>query len=542
MAKRSGLYPRLVLVAATLLVYAKTLGFDFVTWDDGLHVYENPNLLSPSWEHWLGFWTQPFKGLYIPVTYSAWNLIAWLSPGGAQWPAPFHFCNLVFHLFNVLLVFEILKLLLARWRAPREGDRPELAAAFGAALFALHPLQVESVAWVTGFKEVLFGFFALSSFWAFLKACEGRRALGWVAVVLSLVAALCKPSGMMLPVLFAWIGYLILGFKPKRLARIFIPWCAAMIPIGLATVSAQPPSNEPPSFLKRFWVAGDALSFYFSKLVYPHPLLSQYDHSVSSVLEGSFYGALAVIAVLTAGGVLLFRRRRELLAGPGIFLLLLFPVLGFVPFWYQNLSTVSDHYVYFPMLGVSLLLAMVMLENRTRLAFGAAGAGLACLTVLSGTQALAWHDGKALALATLEYNPKSAPAHLDLGLAYRDENRLDQAIDEFKAAIALQEGYGDAYVDLGCAYATEKKFPEAVAAFTRAVELTPESGVNQFNLAKAMSEDGHLVEAAPRFIEAIRLSPEIEYDVQMYVAGALKKQGYLEAAQSHYLAALKLRK
>lgn len=506
---------RLILVAVVFAVFARTLTFEFVSWDDGLHIYENPALLQPSWAHLAAFWTTPFKGLYIPLTYSAWNLVAWLSPGGAQWAAPFHLLNLFVHSINVLFIFEILGLL----------GISVIPAFLGAALFAIHPLQVESVAWATAFKELFFGFFALASIWVLLK----KRSKG-LAFVLSVAAALCKPTGVVLPLLFAWLE--LDKTTLKELAKKYALWTLLLLPVAAVAISAQPQKRAEFSIFQRLAVAGDSYTFYLLKLVFPYPLLPQYDHSLDKILF-SYANQLVGLVVLAILAFVLIRRKPKALAlGLGAFVIPLLPVAGFVPFWYQDLSTVSDHYVYLSMFGIALLLALI-LEKKRFLAAVAAGL-LLVSAAWSSEQSLIWKNGKSLAEYTLRFNPNSPPAHLDLGLAYRDENKMDLAIEEFKKAIELEPGYGDAYVDLGCAYAVVHKYPEAVEAFSRALEIEPFAAQNHFNLAKAMTYNDQLEAAVPHFQEAIRLNPEGEADVQNFVGDALKKRGNLQAAELHY--------
>jgi tetratricopeptide (TPR) repeat protein len=491
-------------------------------------VYSNPGLNPVSWEHWASFWSAPFKGLYIPVTYSVWSFLAWLSPGGAQWAPPFHFVNVFVHAMNALLVLEIFCTL----------GIAEIPAVLGTALFALHPLQVESVAWVTGLKELLFGFFALASLLFFLQSARRVPNLA-AAFLLSILAALCKPSAIMLPLVFAWAGAQFLEMKPRELLRTFVPWMFAMLPIGLVAMSAQPlkAAAAELTILQRLEVAGEALAFYLAKFLFPFPLLPQYDHSISKVLSAPASAWLAAAATFALVALIL-KGRRELKFGLGVFVLLLFPVLGIFPFWYQDLSTVADHYTYLPLFGLSFVLAFYLRGSLSRIV---AAVVIVALAICSFAQTRIWEDGKTLAVYTLRYNPDSPPAHLDLGLAYRDENRLELAAEEFRTATRLQSGYGDAYVDLGSALATMGKYHEAVDAFLQAVEIQPASGVNQFNLAKAMTFDGHLTEAAPHFIEAIRDEPSLEFDVQLFVGDALSRQGYVQAAKMHYADALRAR-
>src|SRR5262249_8411621 len=169
------------LIVVTLAVFWQVHSHEFVLWDDGLHVYENPYLQALTSDNILVFWREPYAELYIPLTYTLWALTAAVARGISDSPtagAPFatqffHMLNLLVHLLSVLVVWRILRLLLDR-TVPRPATGPPLtrmewAAGGGALLFAIHPIQVEAVAWVTGFKDVLCGFLVYVAIWQYLR-------------------------------------------------------------------------------------------------------------------------------------------------------------------------------------------------------------------------------------------------------------------------------------------------------------------------------------------------------------------------------------
>src|SRR5215831_13019983 len=169
-----------LLVLVTLAVFWQIHSHEFVLWDDGLHVYENPYLQALTFDNIRVFWREPYAELYIPLTYTLWALTAAVArgigagpTGGAPFaPQFFHALNLLVHLLSVLVVWRIVRLLLDRI-VPRTATSPPLthvewAAGGGALLFAVHPIQVEAVAWVTGFKDVLCGFLSYLALWQYL--------------------------------------------------------------------------------------------------------------------------------------------------------------------------------------------------------------------------------------------------------------------------------------------------------------------------------------------------------------------------------------
>src|SRR5262245_39209267 len=170
-----------LLVLVTLAVFGRVYSYEFVLWDDGLHVFENPYLQSLTFKTLLAIWREPYGELYIPLTYTLWALTAAVSrgvsanpPGAAPLdPRFFHTLNLLVSLLSVLVVWRIVRLLLGRLTPRPSRTQVEWAAGAGALLFAVHPVHVEAIAWVTGFKDVLFGFLACVAVWQYLAYAGG---------------------------------------------------------------------------------------------------------------------------------------------------------------------------------------------------------------------------------------------------------------------------------------------------------------------------------------------------------------------------------
>src|SRR6266850_60278 len=205
--QRSSVYP-LLLVVATILVFGRIATHDFTYWDDSGTIHHNPRLNPPSVKTVGWYWSHSELGLYIPVTYTAWGILA----SAARLDAPdefdialnpwlFHAASLIVHLGSVLLVFRILRRLIGR-------DGPSFA---GALLFAIHPLQTETVAWASGLKDLLCGFFALLAIWEYMKfvdeSSERRRLHYVLAIVAFILSMLSKATGMLTPVLAGIIVY-----------------------------------------------------------------------------------------------------------------------------------------------------------------------------------------------------------------------------------------------------------------------------------------------------------------------------------------------
>src|SRR2546421_3044404 len=205
--QRSSLYP-LLLAVATILVFGRITTNDFTYWDDAGTIHHNPRLNPPTVRNVLWYWGHSELGLYMPVTYTVWEALAAVARleaadefGIALNPWLFHAASLIVHIGSVLLVFHILRRLTAR----------DAASLVGAMLFAIHPIQVEAVAWASGLKDLLCGFFALLAIWQYMRFSDEtsqRRWMHYAAALLAFVLSmLSKPTGMLTPILAGIVTY-----------------------------------------------------------------------------------------------------------------------------------------------------------------------------------------------------------------------------------------------------------------------------------------------------------------------------------------------
>src|SRR6266851_5816505 len=303
-----------LLVLVTLAVFWQVHSHEFVLWDDGLHVYENPYLQALTFDNIRVFWRAPYAELYMPLTYTLWALTAAVargisaSPtGGAPFaPQFFHTLNLLVHLLSVLVVWRILRLLLGRVMLEMQRvatspplTRVEWAAGGGALLFAIHPVQVEAVVWVTGFKDVLCGFLSCVAVWQYLHYAGGdveatasgkaasakaHRSLGhyWLATGVFVLALLAKPVAVVVPVV-VWILD-VWGWPQtwRRRRPALLAWLGLAVLWGLFTgLKVQPAASG--YFIAPLWtrplIVGDTVAFYLSKLGVPVWLGPDYGRS-----------------------------------------------------------------------------------------------------------------------------------------------------------------------------------------------------------------------------------------------------------------------
>jgi hypothetical protein len=404
----------LLLAAATLLAFGRSLSNQFLTFDDEPLIYANPHLNPPDAAGLAWQWSNPYWFMYTPVTSTAWWAIAQIH--GAHDPFCFHAANLIVHFVAGWLCFLILRLLI----------QSDWAAAAGAVLFLVHPLQAEPVAWATGMKDLLSGCLALAAIWAYLRFLQSRRGLTYLlATWLFVLALLAKPSTVVVPLICMAIEVIWLGGSWRRAAAWLAPWAIPAVAIAVVAGRVQPAVGGP--IWTRPLVAGDALAFYLAKLVFPVNLGIDYGRTTEMVVQSHPLNWLVPVAAAVL--IFIFRRNRAILAGATIFGLALLPVLGLKPFKFQLYSTVADRYVYLAMLGPALV-AAALLKQRPKATLVAVVI-LVLLAVKSMIQSTYWFDSETLYRHAIETNPTSLLAHNNLGVVLADRGDVDGAIGQY---------------------------------------------------------------------------------------------------------------
>jgi tetratricopeptide (TPR) repeat protein len=594
--RRSFLIP-LLLVAATVVVFAPVCRYDFIQYDDSINVCDNPYLSPPSLRSIVRFWARPYANMYIPATYSLWWCGANLSRAitARLDPGIFHVMNLVVHGLAALVVFRILLQLVRRTHEGPGGARAETAAAFGALLFAVHPIQVQAVAWITGMKALLSGLFsllALSYYILYTAATlEGRgsddgtrrgeeggavaRRRYVLATLAFVLAMLSKPSAVAL-IPAAWIvAWGVFGRSIRKSIGAIALWAALAIPVVLLTKSAQPDRYIAfvPSIWERLVIAGDAITFYVYKLVVPLQLGLDYGRSPRYVAGRSWAYltclapcALAVLLSMTKSG-------RKWLVPFGLLVVGVLPVSGLVPAYFQNLSTVQDHFLYFSMVGPALAFAYLV-------TIGGRGAVVVCaivliiLAVCSIIQSSTWRNDFTVAEGALNINPQSvvarlmlgnacavrggterailyyseavrrdpdsALAHYNLGVLLAGKGKTDEAGAHYGEALRIDPTYAEAHCARGNLLAGMGEIAGAVKAYEIALGIAPDFSHAHKGMGLVLAQAGKMEEAARRLKEALRLEPG-DAETRVKMGDVLFSQGRFEEAIQHYTEGLRLR-
>lgn len=510
----------MLLVGITAAVYAPVLGHHFIeSWDDTTAILTNPDYNPPALGKLAHYWVPPPKDtFYVPVTYTLWGLLAMAgrssAPQGLPFnPATFYAANLAAHALGAGFVFLILSQLISRARHDGHSRVPlQFAAWLGAAVFAMHPLQVEGVATAWSFYTPLSGMFGFFAIWQYLLCSDrsgpsSRERFAWghyaLATVGFLLALLTKPTAVAVPLVIAVIEWTMRKRKPMALAVTLGPWIVLSLLVILVNEHSSPGGTvyvpDPPL---RFLVPLDAISFYLMKIVVPLRLIHDYGRSPRWFVDHPLAWLSCLIPLLLFAAAWRLRDRVPWFAMSfGVFVAGLLPSIGIVPFDFQHYSTVADRYVYIAMLGPAIAVAFLVVRLG-RVAAGASIAVLGVLAMLSIVQLSYWRDDWRLLTHTLEVNPDSLAATSGFrylltgwqnrGLAAPQNCTIDQPT----------------LVHVGDLLMNRREWPTAIAAYRRALTLGPPSAAIYDRLGRAFLNNLEPKQARQAFTEALHLDPQ----------------------------------
>ncbi len=530
--RRSGFI--LLLIVAVAATLAPLLTDEFVGWDDQATINSNPLLKPPTFQSMVYYWRHSAGGLYIPLTYNFWTALATVAQSRTSQgmielnPWVFHGASIALHIGSAAVVFSILRRLLKR-------DGPALV---GAMLFALHPVQVETVAWASGAKDLLCGLLSLIAMLQYLRwrgvgssgsavgSASADRSFSAeadptaaptafpIAIFAMLAAMLAKPTAIVVPLMAGAIDLWIIGRPVRCVVRPILLMLLLTIPCIIWTRLVQEShlATYTPLWTRPL-IAADAIAFYLYKIVFPYTLTIIYGRTPQSVLaSGALWWTWIVPAAI---GVVLFffRGRVPWLVGCALaFVGALLPVLGFTRFSFQGHSTVADHYLYLPMFPVALAAAWLISRRPTTPVYVACGIILAALAWRSRLQTSYWRDDLSLFTHAVRVVPDSAGAQGNLGVALARVNRLAEAGPHLARAAELAPDSRESQVMVAQAYAFSGQYAEALPYAQAAVRLAeqendPNDAWEQMLLGKSLAGLGRLAEAEPHLVRAAKLRP-----------------------------------
>jgi tetratricopeptide (TPR) repeat protein len=554
----------LLLAAVTFVVFWPVMHCDFIALDDPGYVTQNIHVLS-------GFTPASVRWAFTNVEEGFWQPLVWLSyllekQGFGLEPGPFHFTNLVLHTMNTVLLFAVLyRMTAAVWRS-----------AFVAALFALHPLHVESVAWISDRKDVLgtlFWLLAMLMYVHHVKNPEGGNSRGKIYYCLALgfftCGLMCKATLAILPAVLLLLDWWplrrvlgcepgISGFnarpgrpetqivKPKTLLLEKLPFFAlgAIFVVaglyGQKEIGALRTSAEIPLML-RVANAVCASGHYVAETFWPADLTAYYPFPKIIAISTVAISLLILLAVSVAS-LWAWRRYPYLAFGWLWYLVMLLPA-GLIQI---GSHARADRYTYLPLIGLFVMFSWGLHESwkRWRLPGGAAFAIAACILIACAAQTRqqlrCWQNSEVFFQHMLEVTENSSLAHYNLGLVLRQKGDLDGAIAHYRAALEITPDYVDAMINLGNVLALKGQFEEATGCFHRALQLRPDSVAALNNLAAVLVMCGQGDEAAREYGRVVQLSPD-DPEVHFKLGHLLAKLGRRDEAAAEFKNALRLK-
>jgi protein O-mannosyl-transferase len=522
----------LVLVLATIAVYRPAWHGGFI-WDDDYYVTKNP-LLTASDGLWRIWFSLDSPSQYFPLVYSMFRFErAWwgLDPTG------YHWVNILLHVANALLLWRLL------WRLQIPG------AWLAAAIFALHPVQVESVAWIAERKNVLMGFFFLLTLLAWIRFLDeptSRRRIFFALALISYALALfAKSTACTLPaallVILWWRKDTI---NWRRLFQV-IPFLLFAVAMGLAAVWWERYHQGTRGALfalgpvERLLVASHAIWFYLGKLFWPFDLTFSYPRWDIHVADAFAYGwSLAIVGACAA----IYFARRVAGRGPEVaaifFIATLGPLLGLIMLYTFRYTFVADHYQYLACIGPIALIAAALTQvgsslKHSRFFLSSIGTLILIpLGLLTWHQSASYADIETLWRTTIARNPRSWMAYANLSVAHMEKGEIDEAIANSRKALELYPNYAEAHYNLGNALLKKGEIDEALAQCKEAVALTPNDPDSHVALGNALLAKGHVDEAIEHYSRALQLYPD-DSTAHYSLGRALLQKGDLSAARSH---------
>ncbi len=540
----------MALVFITLAVYMQTGNHEFVNYDDPSYVTQNPHVAS-------GITCANIMWAVTSIDNYNWHPLTWLSHmADVQLfglnPRGHHLTSVVIHTVSSLLLLLLLhRVSGSLWRS-----------AFVAALFALHPLHVESVAWVAERKDVLSAFFCFLTLLLYADYVVKRKPILYVAVLVFFVLGLMsKPMLVTLPIVMLLIDFWPLGRyrrddqeqglrqlirKNALILKEKIPFFACSLFSGIVTIYAQHTGGATQTFdelpfMLRTENALVAYVKYIIKTLWPSDLAVLYPIP-PSFPPWQIVGSLLVLLFISAAAIYFGRRYPYFPVGWFWFLITLLPVIGLLQ---VGVQAMADRYSYLPVIGLFIMAAWGIpdllrgLQQRERILALLAGIVIAISAVLTWHQLGYWRDSISLYRHALHVTTGNGVIHNNLGDALSNKGDKDGAIEEFRESLRINPNNAEAHNNLGSILLLKGNSDVAIIEFREALRILPNHAAAHNNLGLALDKNGNLDAAIPEYQEALRINP-IYAHAHINLGFALDSKGFTDAAIREYQEALRI--
>ena len=540
----------LCLILIILGAFWQVRNNEFINLDDDVYVTDNPYVKT-------GLTLKSVIWSFTTIHAGHWHPLTWLShmldcelygsnPGGH------HLTSLIFHIVNTLLLFLVLKQMTgALWRS-----------SLVAALFAIHPLRVESVAWAAERKDVLCAFFWLLTLWAYAFYVGRPKVHRYLVVLLCFILALMsKPMAMTLPFVLILMDYWPLGrLKPEKLMNLDqrrdvvfrlilekVPFFFLTAVSSSLTIFTQMRSGAVESFDKlplEMRVENALVSYitYILKMIWPDGLAILYPYRISLPVW-EVVGAGLLLMIITVLVILAGRRRPYCVVGWLWYLGVLVPVIGLVQ---AGPQAMADRFTYLPLIGLFMVIAYGLPDilagwswRRVALSTSAGLVLLAC-TVTTLSQVKLWQNSIRLFNHALKVTVNNPIIHNNLGVALAAQGRSEDAIAHYVEALRLKPYFAEAHNNLGNALDRQEKYQEAIDHYTESLRIKPNFAKAHNNLGIALGRQGKNQEAITHYMEALRIKPDYA-EAYNNLGVALGRQGKNQEAVGYYMEALRIK-
>jgi tetratricopeptide (TPR) repeat protein len=536
----------LILILFVILAYTPVWKAGFV-WDDEMILTANPCVVGP-----LGLreiWATSAADI-CPLTLT----IFWAEH--ALWglnPLPYHLVNVLMHGLSAVLLWRVLRCLCIR------------GAWLGAALWALHPVAVESVAWITEMKNTESGLFFLLSILFFVRwlrakdfgARTGGRGSYALCLLFAALAMAAKSSTVILPVVLCLCGWWIEGRWHWRIvartAPLFLMAIAASALSIWTQVSQLAIVTDPQwarTWPERLATAGNSVWFYLGKLLWPHPLITIYPRW--HIDAGHWISYLPLLALIVILFIFWLRRRsggagsRACFFAFAYFIVALLPTLGLIDTYIFQYSFVFDHFQYLASIGPLALAATALVQlsdfiitKKAWLQSALCAGVLLILGIASWQRSWVYESEEALWTDTLAKNPDSWAAHHNLGLALFRKGQVDDAVAQYQKTLEINPNYVLAHNNLGVTLLQKGRLDDAVTQYQKALEINPNYPELHDNLGNALFRKGQVDDAVAQYQKALEINPNYAH-AHYNLGNALFQKGQVDDAVAHYQMALEI--
>jgi tetratricopeptide (TPR) repeat protein len=528
-----------ILLGIIGLVYAPTLGHQFTNWDDPIVLTYRVRVRSLAPANVWAIWTEPHQGDFFPVTETLYALQFGIDEYN---PAVFHTVSVLLHLACCGLMFRLGQTL---------GLRP--IGAFGAALlFGLHPVHVETAAWIADQKDLLACLFGLLSVQAFIAHHRHpSMEKHFVAFSLGLLAILSKPSAVSLGATVFVVLLVWLNTGPRIAIGRSLPLLIAGLVFSAIIVQTHRsfdnfPAGRSAHLGQSLILIIYGIAFYLWKFVWPNPLLPDYEVHQLSWSHPEVWGALATVGLIL---VLAWRYRHHAWTwlALGWYLTGIAPVLRYVP---VGNMVVADRYMYFPSVGLCLLVGAgfqrwvegtgrPQSRHVQKLKMALSGAAVLGLSALTVSQAMIWKDSLSLWTYELKHQPDSLEALINMGIALDHAGRYEESVQSFDRVLELDSDSVKARYNKGIALTRMSRYDEALQMYTEVFALDDRHSSAHYNMANLLNYLGRPNEAVPHYQRALEIAPD-HLNARRELGGALAQLGRCDEAEGFLESVLQL--